>query len=176
MYYNPQQVLTSLPSITLEFWRTGLFLTHSLCMLFSLQLYLQHMQKISFISDMNNHVKTLSVLQVSPWSFGGQDGSWDTHKVFCSFENFIYSNCWKFHSFLTWITLSRLYLSSKSNFGGLDDGSILKFGMACGVSFTNIPCNWHSLVVFPGHLEPPVMRYYIWTCQFWDFKKVAVTQ
>ena len=61
-------------------------------------------------------------------------------------------------------------------FGGLDDRVILTPEVANGVSFKNIPCDRHSLVVFPGHLEPPVMRYHIWTCQFWDFKKVTVTQ
>ena len=62
------------------------------------------------------------------------------------------------------------------NFGGLDDGVILTPEVASGVSFKNIPCDRHSMVVFPGHLEPPVMRYHIWTCQFWYFKKWAITQ
>ena len=62
------------------------------------------------------------------------------------------------------------------NFGGLDDRVILTPEVASGVSFKNIPGDRHSLVVFPGHLEPPVMRYHIWTCQFLDFKKWALTQ
>jgi len=134
------------------------------------------MLKVSAILAKIYPVKTQPVLQVSTWSLGGQDGSWHTHNECCLVYNCIYSMCRKFHQILTWITLSRHYLSSKSNFGGLDDGVILTFGMACGVLITNIPCDRHSLVVFPGHLEPPVMRYHIWTCQFWDFKKVTVTQ
>ena len=58
------------PSINLESWRTGWFLTHSQGVLFSLQLYLQHVLKISFISDMNNPFKTLPILQVQLWRLG----------------------------------------------------------------------------------------------------------
>ena len=125
---------------------------------------------------MNNPVKTLPVLQVSSWSLGGQLSSWESWNWCQPVCKCIQNLCWKFHSILTRKTMSRQLQSSKCNFGGLDDGVILTWSMACGVSFKGIPCDRHSLVPFPDLWEPPIMRYHICIVQFWDFRKWPVSQ
>ena len=139
-------------------------------------MYLEPILKVSFNSDMNNPVKTLPVLQVSCWSLGGQVGSWESWNWCQPVCKCIQNLCWKFHSILTRKTMSRQLQSSKCNFGGLDDGVILTWSMACGVSFKGIPCDRHSLVPFPDLWEPPIMRYHICIVQFWDFRKWPVSQ
>ena len=79
------------------------------------------MLKVSAILVKIYPIKIRPVLQVSTWSLGGQDGSWHTNNECYLVYNCIYSMCRKFHQILTWITLSRHYLSSKCHPGVLED-------------------------------------------------------
>ena len=70
--------------------------------------------KVLSWSDIRNHVKTSTVLQVSSWCLGGHGHSWWTWRG-CQMGGNIHQKClWKFYQDLTWGTLSILHLSSKS--------------------------------------------------------------
>ena len=105
---------------------------------------------VSSTFDLKKSIKIHYALKVPPWSLGGQDGSWHPWNWCQNANKYILSLLWKFHSILTCITLSRLTMSSKSDFGVLDDRVILTWRMACGVSIKGILCDRHLLEPFPG--------------------------
>ena len=84
-------------------------------------MYSEPILKVSSTFDLKKSIKIHYVLQVQPWSLGGQDGSWYPWSWCQHVKKCILNQYCKFHQLLTWKSPSRLSVSSKFNLGVLED-------------------------------------------------------
>ena len=114
------QVSTFPPSLFVKSWWTCRFLTN--LEMVSYDMYQSYFiaVKLSSKSNIRSCVKALPILQVPSWNLWGHVGSWWTWR-WCHMTCINDKLLWKFHQNPTLGNLSRLYLSSKSLPGVLED-------------------------------------------------------
>ena len=84
-------------------------------------MYSEPILQVSSTFDLKKSIKIHYVLQVQPWSHGGQDGSWYPWNWCHYVQKCILNQYCKLPQLLTWKSPSRLIMTLKSNLGVLED-------------------------------------------------------